>query len=91
MFLLIGNLVSDSSQLPIQGEEFRFGNMVFTSKIDSGNLQKVEKVNKDPSDSKFPFICGQEKRNLLSYVSSILISEYDQYCKDNFVISETLH
>ena len=45
----------DASGLPIQGEEFRFGNMVFTSKFDSGNLQKVEKVNKDQStsDSKF--------------------------------------
>ena len=45
----------DASRLPIQGEEFRFGNMVFTSKFDSGNLQKVEKVNKDQStsDSKF--------------------------------------
>ena len=30
--------------------DFRFGNLVFTSKIDSGNLARVEKVTRDDDD-----------------------------------------
>jgi len=47
LFFVNSALFIESVFLPLKGDEFRFGNMLFTSKFDSGNLQHVEKVAKD--------------------------------------------
>ncbi|XP_067929451.1 cytosolic carboxypeptidase-like protein 5 [Watersipora subatra] len=45
---------TDLESLPITGDDFRFGNILFTSKFDSGNLQRVEKVFKESSSTEKP-------------------------------------
>ena len=42
--------------------ETRIGGLVFTSKFDSGNLARVEKVSRDDEDSE------NEKGNFIGYI-----------------------